>query len=147
MAVEIDGFAVLGGIAAHQALFADITADVNKAARALLLKKLKSAKEGVKTLRDVRSALSDETFSLVVDGMSASEVKTIIGKLDKNHPEFKGSSPQWQRQQLCALADGSAEPVVKVKAPSTPRADKKTKSPTQGPERISSGAMAAVRKR
>jgi hypothetical protein len=147
MALEINGFAVLRSIAAHTAIFSEISADVNKAARALILKKLKSMKEGVKTVRDVRKALSDEAFGFVVDGMTDAEVRTIIGKLDKHHPELKTSNAAWRRQQLRALADGSAEPTVKIKKPAKPKSNKRSKAAPEEPERLSSAAMAAVRKR
>src|SRR5262245_40135853 len=147
MALEINGFAVLRSIAAHTAIFSDISADVNKVARALILKKLKSQKEGVKTVRDVRRALSDEAFGLVVDGMTDAEVKTIVGKLDKHHPELKASNALWRRQQLCALADGSVEPTGKIKKAAKTKSSKKAKAPPEEPERLSSSAMAAVRKR
>jgi hypothetical protein len=74
-------------------------------------------------------------------------VKTIVGKLDKHHPELKTSNAIGRRQQLRALADGSVAPAAKIKRPIKPEITKGAKAPPEEPERLSSAAMAAVRKR
>src|SRR5689334_12416125 len=110
MAIDIDAFAVLRSIAAHPATFPDVAAEAAKAARTLATKQITSKGASVKTLRDVRKALGGAAFSLILDGVTDSQVKTLVTRLDKNHPDLKTSNPQWRRKQLSALVDGTAEP-------------------------------------
>jgi hypothetical protein len=102
----------------------------------------------LESARDVCQATGHETFDLLVDGMTDPEVKSILGKLDKHHPEFKTSNASWRRQQLRALAQGSAEPAAKpVPKPKSKRAATKGVAVSEEASRLSSAAMAAVRKR
>jgi hypothetical protein len=39
--------------------------------------------------------------------MPEPQTKTLVGRLDKNHPELKVSNPQWRRDHVRALAAGS----------------------------------------
>ena len=142
MAVELDGFSLLKSIGAHAHVFSEIKNDVLKAARTLVVKQLKTKSAGMKSLRDVRESLGHDSFALIVDGMKDAEVKSLLGKLDKHQPELMGSNPQWRLAQLRALADGSIEPAAKVAAKT--KSGKKTKATV--PERLTSRAMAAVRK-
>ena len=142
MAVELDGFSLLNSIGAHAHVFSEIKNDVLKAARTLVVKQLKTKSAGMKSLRDVRESLGHDSFALIVDGMKDAEVKSLLGKLDKHQPELKGSNPQWRLAQLRALADGSIEPAAKVAAKT--KSGKKSKATV--PERLTSRAMAAVRK-
>src|SRR3977135_3262795 len=142
MAVDLDGFSLLYSIGSHAHVFSEIKTDALKAARTLVFKQLKTKSAGMKSLRDVRESLGHDSFALLVDGMKDDEVKSLLGKLDKHQPELKGSSPQWRGAQLCALAGGSIEPAAKVAAKT--KSGKKTKATV--PERLSSRAMAAVRK-
>jgi hypothetical protein len=50
MAIDIDAFAVLRSIGAHQNTFPDITADATKAARALVVKQIKAKNTGLKSI-------------------------------------------------------------------------------------------------
>jgi len=144
MAVELDGFSLLNSIGAHAHVFSEIKIDVLKAARTLVVKQLKTKSAGMKSLRDVRETLGHDSFALIVDGMKDAEVKSLLGKLDKHQPELMGSNPQWRLAQLRALADGSIEPAAKPKVAAKTKSEKKTKATV--PERLSSRAMAAVRK-
>ncbi|HLQ91077.1 MAG TPA: hypothetical protein VK148_13675 [Xanthobacteraceae bacterium] len=142
MAVELDGFSLLNSIGAHAHVFSEIKNDVLKAARTLVVKQLKTKSAGMKSLRDVRESLGHDSFALIVDGMKDAEVKSLLGKLDKHQPELKGSNPQWRVAQLRALADGSIEPAAEDAAKT--KSGKKSKATV--PERLTSRAMAAVRK-
>jgi len=144
MAVDLGGFSLLYSIGSHAHVFSEIKVDVLKAARTLVLKQLKTKSAGMKSLRDVRESLGHDSFALIVDGMKDAEVKSLLGKLDKHQPELKGSNPQWRVAQLRALADGSIEPAAKPKAAAKTKSGKKTKATV--PERLTSRAMAAVRK-
>ena len=148
MALDLDGAQVFRSIAERPRAFPDIVVDLNKAARTLVAKQLKAKSMNLALLRDVRGALGGEAFSHIVDGMSDAEVKSLLGKFDKNHPELKQATPDWRRRQLAALAAGSVEPSEKAKALPKARAPRKaSKRSTEEPERLSSKAMAAVRKR
>jgi len=147
MATELDGFAVLRTIGSHADIFAGVAVEARKLARALVVKQLKAKTAGIKSARDIRRALGDVAFALLTDAMTDTEIKAVLGKLDKHHPEFKTANPQWRRQHLRSLADGSAEPAVKPKAPPKAKAAKKAKTKAEEPELLGSLAMAAVRKR
>jgi hypothetical protein len=128
MALDIDGFAVLHSIAAHRRMFPDVATEVAKAARTLVIKQVKAKNTGLHSVRDIRKAIGAGTFDLIMDGMTDAQVKSLVTKLDKNHPELKSSTSQWRRHQLKGLAEGSTEPAPKVpKAKSPPK--QKTKSP------------------
>ena len=146
MAIDFNGFAALRSIGTHVGAFPDVAAEAKKAARTLIVKQLKKS-AGLNSAREIRKALGDDTFDLVVDGMTDGEVKTLLGKLDKYHPNFKTSAPGWRRQQLLALADGSADPTEKPKARTKVKRGSKTKAEGEEPNRLSSLAMGAVRRR
>ncbi len=146
MAIDFNGFAALRSIGTHAGAFPDVAAEAKKAARTLIVKQLKKS-AGLVSAREIRKALGDDTFALVVDGMTDAEVKTLLGKLDKYHPDLKASGPGWRRQQLLALADGSAEPSEKPAPKKKAKGGKKTSGKAEHPDRLSSLAMGAVRKR
>ncbi|MGH6740512.1 MAG: hypothetical protein ACREDY_16060 [Bradyrhizobium sp.] len=108
---------MLREIGDHPEAFAAIEVAVVKAARELLVKRLKHKSLTVQDARDVRDAVGPEMFYLVVEGLSAANLKSIAAKLDRHHPEMKGSTPHWQRQHLRALVGGTAEPVQKSGKP------------------------------
>ncbi len=117
MALDLDAFAVLRTIGEQAALFANVRAEASKLARALIVKKLKSKDADLKAVRDLRRALGDETFGLIIDGMKDAEVKSLSAKLDKHHPELKTANAAWRRRHLSALGSGAEEPAAKpVKA-------------------------------
>jgi hypothetical protein len=146
MALELDGIAVLGGVAKHPDAFPDIAIDARKAARALVVKQLKAKGTDLSRLRAICRALGGE-FPLLVDGLSDAEVKSLTAKFDKFHPDLATGPNHERRQHLMALADGSIEPALK---PITPVKSKppSTKKPAKDAplERLSSKAAAAVRK-
>jgi hypothetical protein len=155
MALEIDGFAVLGSIAKHPSRFADVRADAAKAARALVAAQIKSRATGLASLRGIRDALGAPAFDLILDGLPDAQVKTLVGKLDKNHPELKGAALPWLRQHLRALADASMEPAALAKKPSAkpkaakePAAAKKAGAKKDEPlQRLNYSSAGATRKR
>jgi hypothetical protein len=110
MSIALDGFEVFRQVGKHAEAFAPIRADVDKQARALVIKCLKAKSVGVDALRDIREALGQEQFGLVLEGLKDTEVKSILTRLDKHHPDMKEGSTGWRRQHLNALADGSSTP-------------------------------------
>jgi len=145
MAIDLDGFDVLGAVSRSAPVFQDVRADVGKYARALVVAQLKKRPD-LASVRAVGGAVGPAAFSLIVDGMKDAEVKTLLGKLDKHHPELKAASPEWRRGHLRGLAAGAAEPTAKAVpvAKSKEKAGKRSKEPRGF---LSSEAMAAVRKR
>lgn len=146
MALDLDGFAALRSIAAHPRAFQDIPLEASKAARSLVLKQLKAKGSDAKTLHNVRKALGTEQFSLLLDGIAEKDVKSLLSKFDKHHPELKESNARWRLQHLRSLADGTLDPVAKPQP--APKRRKATRKPKASEiERLSSKAMGAVRKR
>lgn len=147
MALTLDGLKVLGDIAANPVAFPAIVSEAEKLARSLVVKQLKAKTSGLDTLRSVNRALGNE-FILVVEGMSDAEVKSLLSKVDKHYPDLKTAPGDQLRSQLNALAAGTAEPRSKTGSSgksSNPRTSRR--QPPAPPERLSSPAMAAVRKR
>jgi hypothetical protein len=141
MPISLDGFEVFQQVGKHADLFAAIRADVDKQARALIVKCLKAKAVGLATLCDIRKALGGEQFGLVLDGLKDAELKSVLTRLDKHHPELKQSDTAWKRDHLNALADGTTSPhdaPAKAKKASA----KKAKS---GPSRLESAVVDAYR--
>ena len=148
MALALDGFKVLRRIGKNADCFGHITADVNKAAHALLLKRIKAKSPApLKSLRDVTDILGGGSFSLFVDGLTDSEVKSVLTRSDKHSPLIKHANAGERRVHLVALAEGKIEPAQK--AATTKSAKKNAARPpaTTEPPRLTSEAMAAVRRR
>src|ERR1700744_2846597 len=110
MPIVLDGFEVFQQVGKHADVFAPIRADVAKQATALIVKCLKAKAVDLDALHDIRKALGNDHFRLVIDGLKDAELKTILTRLDKHHPELKQGSASWKRDHLNALADGSAAP-------------------------------------
>jgi hypothetical protein len=110
MPIVLDGFEVFRQVGKHADLFAPVRADVDKQGHALVVKCLKAKSVGLDALRDIRKALGENQFELILEGLKDTEAKSILTRIDKHHPEMKSGSAAWRRQHLAALADGSAEP-------------------------------------
>ena len=108
MALDVDGYAVLQAMASAPEAFPDIRTEIPKAARALVVKQLKARALRVASLRLIREVLGSESFALIADGMSESEVKGVVTRLDPHHPSLKTATPGWHRHRLSALAAGDA---------------------------------------
>jgi hypothetical protein len=148
MAIDIDGFGVMRSIASHPSAFPDVAADVAKAARTLVIKQIKSKSSSPKSLRDMRKALGAEPFKLILDGMPDPQIKTMVSRFDKHHPDLKASNPQWRRAHLSALVEGSIEPTAKAKAASKKQTGKKAASKqTDKPQFLDYSSAGATRKR
>jgi hypothetical protein len=146
MAIDIDGFGLLRDIGANATVFAGLDKDVAKAARMLVVKHIKDNSSSLTVLRHVKNAIGPTAFALIMDGMSEAQIKSIVAKLDKYHPELKTATPDWRRRHLFSLAEATMEPFAKPT--SAPRL-KKTKlaAPSDGAERISFSSAGATRKR
>ena len=69
MSIALDGFEVFRQVGKHFEVFAPIRADVDKQARALVIKCLKAKSVGLDAFRDIRRALGQEQFGLVLEGL------------------------------------------------------------------------------
>jgi hypothetical protein len=147
MVLEIDGFAVFRSIGSHRAAFAGITADLAKAARTLVVKLIKDKKTEVAALRDIRNALGVETFNLIADGLADSQIKSVVGNLDKHNAELKTADAARQRRHFLSLAEGSVQPMEKPKSPLKQEKVKKPRVAPKSLERISFSSAGATRKR
>ena len=112
MALALDGFKVLRRIGKNADCFGHITADVNKAAHALLLKRIKAkSATPLKSLRDVADILGGGSFSLFVDGLTDTEVKSVLTRSDKHSPLIRYANAGERRIHLVALAGVSCHSV------------------------------------
>ncbi|MET7244083.1 hypothetical protein ABZT49_12005 [Methylobacterium sp. EM32] len=123
MALEIDGLAVLCAIAEAPQAFPAIRSDVTKAAHALVTKQLKAKTLDLAGLRAVREALGPQPLALIVDGLKDAEVKALVTRLDKHHPDLKDGPAVAHRRHLMAIAadlDPVASPAAKPKPAKAP---------------------------
>jgi hypothetical protein len=137
MSIALDSYEVLRAIGKHADVFKPVRAEVDKAARALVVKCLKAKAIGLDALRDIYGALGAEPFELLVEGLKDAELKSVLTRLDKHHPEMKTASASWRRQHLLALATGEAASLPPAKA-AKKSASKKAKT---APERLHSETM------
>jgi hypothetical protein len=130
MPVDVDGFVVLRTIGVHPHIFRAITADAAKAARTLVAKQMAHRNTSLKTVRDIRAAVGPEAFSLIMDGLSDAQLKSLVKRLDK-HAALAKIADGTTRIHVLALADGSAQPAdppeggsksSRAKPPAEPRA-------------------------
>jgi hypothetical protein len=150
MALALNGFQVLRRVGKHPDVFVQVAAEATKAARTLLNKQMKAKASDLVTVREVRKALGDELFGLYVDGMTDAEVKSVLTRLDKNHPDLKKSNADWRRNHLRDLAGGKIDPSAKAAPAKKAKASAKSargKGAAEEPERLHSEAMGAVRRR
>jgi hypothetical protein len=143
MPIALDGFDVLQRLGKHAEVFAVVRADVDKAAHALVVKCLKAKPTGSDALRHIYAALGGDQFELVLEGLKDADVKSILTRLDKHHPDLKVAEASWRRQHLKALAEGSSNPSPPpVKATKKATAGKKAQSQ---PARLQSDVVELVR--
>jgi hypothetical protein len=146
MALEFDGFEAWRAIADSPDTFAPLRADAAKSARAALVKYIKTKTLGIADLRAARKALGKDLFRLLVDGMKDAEVKALVARLDKHHPELKTGDAAWRRQHFLQLVKGDAEPAPKPEKPAKKaKASRKPKDVAQTGDWFASAG--AVRKR
>ncbi len=104
MALDIDGFVLLRAIAQSPDVFCDISGDVARAGRALVVRQLKAKTLTLRGLREIHDSLGAETFGLVVDGLSDAEVRALVLRFDRHHPDDKVTQLGGLRRHLAGLA-------------------------------------------
>lgn len=156
MSIALDGFKVLKRLGDAPEAFASVRVDVDKSARALVVKCLKAKSTSLQTARAIHTALHDKQFELLVDGLKPAEIKSLLTQLDKHHPGLKTMSAPDQRRHLLALTRGEAEASLpptkaakasKTKAPKTAKAAKSAKPKAEEPKRLQSDVMDLFRAR
>ena len=145
MALDIDGFAVLRIIGVHPHIFKVITADVVKAARMLVARQIVHKGTGLKVVRDIRAAIGPEAFSLIVDGLTGAQIKSLASRLDKHTSRAKAADGT-ARLHILSLADGSVQPAEQPKD-TTRTARRRAPAPPSPPARIHYISAGATRKR
>lgn len=128
MAIDIDGYAVLGAIARERRAFSAIQNEVSKAARSLVVKQLKEKSLTLQKLQAISGAIQHESLVLILDLMSDAEIKSLLTKVDKFNLEAKNNSPQAQRKQISNLAKGAISAAVKPVAGKVTKTAKATTS-------------------
>ena len=146
MALDIDGFAVLRTIGVHPHLFKIITADVVKAARTLVARQIAHKDTGLKAVRDIRAAIGPEAFSLIIDGLTDAQIRTLTSRLDRHASRAKAADGT-ARLHILALADGSALPAEQPQGATRTARPKKAPAPPSPPARIHYASAGATRKR
>ena len=144
MLLDVDGFAVLRTIGTNHAAFPAIAGDAAKAARALVLKQITHKSTGVQAVRSIRAALGEDVFTLIVDGMSNAQIKSLATRLDKHGMTDKGGHGA-ARLHILALAAGTAQATGQPQ-PRTPKAARTKKPAPPAPlARIHYQSAGAVR--
>jgi hypothetical protein len=144
MALDVDGFVVLRTIGVHPHIFKAVAADAVKAARTLVVKQIAHKNTGLKTVRDIRAAIGREAFSLIMDGMSDAQIKSLTARLDKHAAQAKVADGT-ARLHVLALADGSTQPLAQPEGGTGTARSKKTPAPPSPPARINYKSAGASR--
>jgi hypothetical protein len=146
MALEVDGFSILRTIGVHPHIFKAIARDAAKAARTLVTKQIAHKNAGLKTVRDIRAAIGPEAFSLIMDGMTPAQIKSLVNRLDKHGAADKLADGS-ERQHVLALAAGSAQPAEQPEGGAVKKTPRLKKAPPKPPARLHYESAGAVRKR
>jgi hypothetical protein len=145
MALEIDGFAILRIVGVHPHIFKAIVADTARAARKLVATQITHKTTSLKTVRDIRGLVGPGVFSLIMDGMSDAQIKSLTTRLDRHAAPAKVADGTARRHVL-ALAEGSVQPAEQpAEAPRKARPKKKPTPPSQ-PGRIHYKSAGLIRK-
>jgi hypothetical protein len=145
MPLDMDGFRVFRGIAAHPAVFQDIAKEINAAARTLVIKQIRAKGTNLSRFREIYAALGAEAFNLAIDGLSDAQVKSLLAKMDKHQPEMAFFTGEWGRRHIVALADGTVSAAPKGKA--APKAKAPRTKPDAAPKVLNYASAGATRKR
>ncbi len=136
MAFDLDGLAVLAGMAAKPDAFAGIEADAAKIARTLLAKLLKDRATALPAMQAMASALPNGTLAHVTDGMTDAEIATLAARLDPFNTAVKAADRHGKAGLIDDLVSGAARPAppaVKGKKATLPKSPAK-KPPSSGVE-------------
>ena len=92
-----DGFAIFKSIADHRDVFSAVKSVVNQTAQKILVTTVKSSALTLSRLADIRRAVGGEEFGLLLDNLSAADLKRIHYLLwrrsNARWPLYFGRSP------------------------------------------------------
>ena len=153
MAFDLDGLAVLAGMAAKPERFAGFNVEATKIARTLLTKLLKNKATTLQNVRDMAAALPAGTLAHVTDGLSEAELGALAIRFDAQNSIAKGKDRQAKSLLVAALISGEAQPAPKAGSrggeASAPKGAQTKRRPSSGVEAakkiIRSKAMGARR--
>lgn len=120
MPLDVDGLALLKAISLAPDAFPDIGGEAAGAARALVVRQLKAKTLPLSGLRRVYEAVGHAAFTLVVDGLTEAEARSLVARFDSRHPDGRTAPAHWLRRQIVALA-GGAEPCSGEEVAKAPR--------------------------
>jgi len=146
MPLEIDAFAALTAIGSNPETFAEMRVEAAKAAKTIVIKTLKSRSLSPQRLGALFRALGEDTLALILEGLPARDLKSIVKALDPHNPGLKTKvvDEVWARRHTLNLASGSAQPAPKL-APVPRRGRSKRSKDKEAASPIGSLSMGARR--
>jgi hypothetical protein len=128
-----DGFAIFKAIAVNRDVFSAVESAINQAAQKILVAAVKNSALDLNRLLALRRAVGAEEFGLLLDDLSAGDLRKIIKKADRHLPGIANKIEDELRTHIERLATGSvdvsAEPERPTRrprsraTPQTPNAD------------------------
>jgi hypothetical protein len=117
--IALDTFALLKRIAGASETFADVEADLEKAAIASVKKLLKPKDLTLDRLRALNRAIGVDSLGFILghDSVKDKDITALVKKLDQHWPTLKSARIHDQRDRLLELATGVAHPTEKVAPP------------------------------
>ena len=148
MAMRLDGAEVIRRVINHPEIF-PIASEINEIAQKLVVESLKATKISLGDVKAICSTLGEQHFKMVADDMSAADLKSVIGKIDKSNEEAKRAGEALQRAMLIELATGRTQPLTAVMKKTTGKkiGNRKNAEADAITRALDSKAMRAVRKR
>ena len=113
MALTIDGGAVLVAFATDADLYPTIQGDLVEFARKMLLKQLKSPSIEVESFRKIWQSAGTDNMTIMLDGMSPSELSSLMKKIDPYSSHVKAAEAQATRSHIADLVSGHAAPSLR----------------------------------
>jgi hypothetical protein len=146
MPLEIDAFEVLRAIGSNPETFADMRVEAAKAAKTMVIKTLKGRSLTPQRLGALFRALGEDALALILEGLPARDLKSIVKAIDPHNPGIKTKDIDevWARRHTLELASGSAQPAPKL-APIPRRGRSKRNKDKEAASPIGSLSMGARR--
>jgi hypothetical protein len=117
-----DGFAVFKAIADNRDVFSTVESAINQAAQKIMVAAVKNSALDLNRLSGLRRAVGPDEFGLLLDYLSAADLKRILKKTDRHLPGVADKTEDEQRTHIERLAAGSVKVSAKPeRPPSRPR--------------------------
>lgn len=128
MLLDVDGLVLLKAIGQTPDAFPDIREEAAKVARALVVRQLKVKTFPLGGVRQIYDVLGHAAFTLVIDGLTEVEARSLVARFDPHHPDRRTASVHWLRRQIVVLAGGAA-PCAQGGPTKTSRAPPRLRTP------------------